>query len=236
MRLPRPERQLVLFPCRLERLIARLVSEVIGKFRPLRAGHQMQNRVVSGEHLLLSLSEIGQNVPELLVRDIRLVVKQRPVVNDEHVLLRNHLSAFECQPFFMQLVADDKILKIQHRHTVSERADSEARDKLRCRLRDRDHLPAVVLLELLENAADERRFTGCGASGQDDSCDALCHSAGSSPCSAHIVPFSGKNARAARKNAPRCPCFLSVTAQTGCCRASRRSRSAPEAPRACPAR
>ena len=86
----------------------------------------MQNRVVSGEHLLLGLSEIGQNVPELLVRDIRLVVKQRPIINDEHVFLRDHLGPLERKPFLVELVCDNKILKVQHRHTVSERADAKS--------------------------------------------------------------------------------------------------------------
>ena len=181
MILPRPQRQIVLLPRGLQRLIARLVSEVIGKLRALGARNQMQNRVVAREHFLLGFAEVRQNLPELLVRDIRLVVKQRPVVDDQHVFLRHHLRALQRQFFLMQLVCDHKILKIQHRHAVAERADAEAGNQLRRRLRNRNHLPAVVLLELLENAADERRFACGGSAGQNNSCDALCHAAGSSP-------------------------------------------------------
>ena len=50
----------------------------------------MQNRVVAREHFLLGFAEVRQNLPELLVRDIRLVVKQRPVVDDQYVFLRHH--------------------------------------------------------------------------------------------------------------------------------------------------
>gem|GEM_PF-6283435 len=181
MVLPRPQRQIVLLPRGLQRLIARLVSEVIGKLRALGARNQMQNRVVARKHLLLGFAEVRQNLPELLVRDIRLVVKQRPVVDDQYVFLRHHLRALERQLFLVQLVCDHKILKIQHRHAVAERADAEAGNQLRRRLRNRNHLPAVVLLELLENAADERRFACGGSAGQNNSCDALCHAAGSSP-------------------------------------------------------
>ena len=236
MVLPRPQRQIVLLPRGLQRLIARLVSEVIGKLRALGARDQMQNRVVAREHLLLGFAEVRQNLPELLVRDIRLVVKQRPVVDDQHVFLRHHLRALQRQLFLMQLVCDHKILKIQHRHAVAERADAEAGNQLRRRLRNRNHLPAVVLLELLENAADERRFACGGSAGQNNSCDVLCHAAGSSPSIAtHIVPSGAEKARAAWKNRPRRPVFREITAQTGCYRALHRSRSAPEAAHAAPA-
>ena len=181
MILPRPQRQIVLLPRGLQRLIARFIAKIVGKLRALGARNQMQNRVVAREHFLLGFAEVRQNLPELLVRDIRLVVKQRPVVDDQHVFLRHHLRALERQLFLMQLVCDHKILKIQHRHAVAERADAEARNQLRRRLRNRNHLPAVVLLELLENAADERRFACGGSAGQNNSCDALCHDAGSSP-------------------------------------------------------
>ena len=75
----------------------------------------------------------------------------------------------------MELIVNDKILEIQHGDAVAERTDAEAGDEIRRRLRDGDDLPAVVLLEFLENAADERRFSGGGPSGQHDSCDTLCH-------------------------------------------------------------
>ena len=90
------------------------------------------------------------------------------------MLLRDLLRRLECELLLVQLVGNDKILKVQHRHAAAERLDAEAGDQLRRRLGDGNDFPSVVLLELLENAADKRRLACRRSAGQDDTRDLFC--------------------------------------------------------------
>ena len=159
----------------LDGLIAGGVAVIVRKFRSLGAGDQMQHRVIAREHLFLGLAEVGEHGAEFLVGYVGLVVKEGAVIDDEHLLLRHGLRRAERQTLLMQLILDHIILEVQHAHAARERADAEAGDQIGRRLGDRDDLPAVLLLEFLENAADERRFARGGAAGQDDARDLLCH-------------------------------------------------------------
>ena len=171
---PCAQRQLVLLACDLQRLVAGLVAVVIGKFRALGAGNQMQHDIVACHDLILGLAEAGEHLAELVVRDIGLVVQQCAVIDHENVLLRHHVRSLESQTLLVELVCNDKILEIQHGDAVAEGLDAEAGDQLGRGFGDGDDLPAVVLLEFLENAADEGGFAGCGAAGQHDARDVFC--------------------------------------------------------------
>ena len=135
----------------------------------------MENGVIPGEHLLLRLAEMGEGLCKLCVGYICLIVKHGTVIDDEHLVLRNHFRALESEALLMQLILNDKILEILHTDAIAERADAEAGDKLRRRLGDGDDFPAVFLPELLEDAADERGFTRGGAAGENDAGDAFGH-------------------------------------------------------------
>ena len=169
MRAPGAERQLVLLPRDLQRLIAGLVAEIVGKFRALGAGNEVEHGIVVRQRLLLRQAEVGKHLPELIVRDVGLVVEQRAVIQHDHALLRHHLGSLERQLLLVQLVGDDKILKIQH-----EGLDAKAGDELRRRFGDGDDLPALVLLEFLEYPADECRLAGGRPAGQYDPRDLFC--------------------------------------------------------------
>ena len=174
MRAPGAERQLVLLPRDLHRLIAGLVAEIVGKFRALGAGNEVEHGIVVRQRLLLRQAEVGKHLPELVVRDVGLVVEQRAVIQHDHALLGHHLGSLERQLFLVQLVGDDKILKIQHGHAAAEGLDAKAGDELRRRFGDGDDLPALVLLEFLEYPADERRLAGGRPAGQYDPRDLFC--------------------------------------------------------------
>ena len=165
---PGAVRLVVLYPRLLQRLVARLVAEIIGKFRALGAGDKVQHGVIIAHDLLLGAAEGGEHLAELLVGDIGLVVEQRAVIDDEHVFLGHHLRGLEGKTVLVQLILDDKILEIVHGDAVAERLDTEAGDEVGRGLGNGDDLPAVVLLELLEDAADERGLAGSGAAGQND--------------------------------------------------------------------
>ena len=171
---PGAQRQIVLFTCDLQRLIARLVAVVIGKFRALGAGNQMQNDIVARHDLLLGLAEAAEHLAEFVVGDIGLVVQQRAVVDHEDVFLRDHIRGLERELLLVDLVCNDKILEFQHGYAVAEGLDAEAGDQLRGGLRDGDDLPALVLFELFQDAADEGGLAGCRAAGQYDAGDFLC--------------------------------------------------------------
>ena len=92
---PRAERAVVHFAGALHRLIPRLIAEIIGKFRALGAGDQMQDGIVVREDLGLRCAEACKDLTELLVRDIGLVVEERPIVDHKDVFLRHHLRGLE---------------------------------------------------------------------------------------------------------------------------------------------
>ena len=91
--------------------------------------------------------------------------------------------ALEGETLFVQLILNDEILKVLHADAIAEGADAEAGDKLRRRFGYGDDLPAVLLPELLENAADERGFPCGGAAGENDAGDAFWHVRSSNPAS-----------------------------------------------------
>ena len=93
----------------------------------------------------------------------------------------------------MQLILDDKILKILHADAIAEGADAEAGDKLRRRLGYGDDLPAVLLPELLEDAADERGFTRGGAAGENDAGNAFGHEYSSRPMPVTMMCYKNYN-------------------------------------------
>ena len=162
---------------------ARVVAEVIGELRALGAGDEMEHHVVIGEYTLFGAAvKARDDLRELLIRHVGLVVHQRAVIENENVVLRHEFRRGEGELLLMDLIADDKILKLQHRHTVVEWLDAKAGDELGRRLGDGDDAPAVLLLEFLEHTAHERGFARRGAAREDDLCDALCHSYASFPC------------------------------------------------------
>ena len=143
----------------------------------------MEHHVVIGEHTLFGAAvKARDDLRELLIRHVGLVVHQRAVVENENIVLRHEFRRGEGELLLMDLVGDDKILKLQHRHTVVKGLDAKARNELSCRLGDRDDAPAVLLLEFLEHTAHERGFACRGAAREDDLCDALCHSYASFLC------------------------------------------------------
>ena len=143
----------------------------------------MEHHVVIGEHTLFGAAvKARDDLRELLIRHVGLVVHQRAVVENENIVLRHELRGIQCELFLVDLIADDKVLKLQHRHTVVKWLDAKAGDKLGRRLGDGDDAPAVLLLEFLEHTAHERGFARRGATREDDLCDALCHSYASFPC------------------------------------------------------
>ena len=75
----------------------------------------------------------------------------------------------------MDLVGNDKVLKLQHRHANTEWVYSEARYKLGRRFGNGYNAPAVILLEFLEDAAYKRRLARGGASGEHDAVDLFTH-------------------------------------------------------------
>ena len=93
------------------------------------------------------------------MRDINLIL--------ENIVYLELLRALQRQFFLMQLVCDHKILKIQHRHAVAERADAEARNQLRrmesskikapkrCIIRFKPLFPAAVCPNAAARAAPE---------------------------------------------------------------------------------
>ena len=91
----------------------------------------MEHGIVVRQRLLLRQAEVGKHLPELIVGDVGLVVEQRAVIQHDHALLRHHLGSLERQLLLVQLVGDDKILKIQHGHAAAEGLDAKAGDELR---------------------------------------------------------------------------------------------------------
>ena len=172
---PRAQGQIVHAPRGLNVLIARHVAEVIGKLRALCTAHEMQHRIIAAHDLLLGLAEVREREGELLVAHIRLVVEHGAVVHYEHILLRHELRRAEGELFLVKLVGYDEVLKILHGHAVAERLYPEAGDKLRRGLRNDDDAPAVLRLELLEYAADERRFAGGRTAREHDAGDVFGH-------------------------------------------------------------
>ena len=142
----------------------------------------MQHRVIAGKQLLLGPAEVGEHGAELLVRDIGLVVEDRAVVDDEHLLLGHRLRRPERETLLVQLVLDHVILEIQHAHAAREGPYTEAGDQLGRRLGDHDDLPAALLREFLEDAADQGRFARRGAAGENDARDLLAHGSRLSFC------------------------------------------------------
>ena len=67
MAAPRAQGEIILFARDLDRLIARGVAVVIRKLRALGAGDEVENSVISGEHLLLGLAEMGEGLCKLRV-------------------------------------------------------------------------------------------------------------------------------------------------------------------------
>ena len=171
---PGPQSPVVHQPGLLHALVAGGIAEVIGVLRPLGAGHQMQHRVIAGENLLLGFAEVGQGLLELPVCDVGLVVQQRPVVDNQDLVIGYHLRRLQRQLFLVKLVFNDEILELLHTHAVGERPDAEAGDQVCGCLRDGDHLPAVLWLELLQYPADQRGFSGGGAARKHDSGYAFC--------------------------------------------------------------
>ena len=188
---PCAQRQVVLFPRKFQRLIARLVAEIIGKLRALGAGNEVQDGIIVGERLLLSQTEARKHLPELLIGDIGLIVEKRAVIQHDDVLLRHHLRRLERQLLLVQLVGNDKILKIQHGHASAEGLDAEAGDQLRRGFGDGNDLPALVLLKFLENAADKRRLACGRPAGQHDPRDLFCQKDRSFSCkgTSDSMPF-----------------------------------------------
>ena len=160
---------------------AGVVAEVIGKLRALGAGDEVDHSVVLGKHCLGGQTEVGDDVLKFRVGDIGLVVEQGAVIENQDVLLRDLLRGVERQLLLVELVGNDEILEIEHGHAVVKGLDAEAGDQLRGGFRDRDDLPAVLLLELLEHTADQGRFAGRRAAGQDDFDDFLLHEASAFP-------------------------------------------------------
>ncbi len=166
----------------LDRFAARGVAEVIGKLRALGAGDEVDDRVIACEHLTLRFpADAHERFGKLLVGDIRLIVQKRAVVHDEHLLLRHDLRRRERELFLMYLVGDDEVLELEHGHAHAEGIYAEARDQLCRSFGDGYDAPAVILLELLEDAAYERRFAGGGAAGQHDAVYLFAHFHFSSP-------------------------------------------------------
>ena len=183
VRAPRAQRAVVHLAREFDGFRARVVAEVIGELRALGAGDEMEHHVVIGEYTLFGAAvKARDDLRELLIRHVGLVVHQRAVVENENIVLRHELRGIQCELFLVDLIADDKVLKLQHRHTVVKGLDAKARNELSCRLGDRDDAPAVLLLEFLEHTAHERGFARRGAAREDDLCDALCHSYASFPC------------------------------------------------------
>jgi len=94
---------------------ARVVAEVIGKLRALGAGDEMEYHVVIGEHTLFGAAvKARDDLRELLVRHVGLVIHQRAVVENENIVLRHELRSVQRELFLVDLIADDKVLKLQH--------------------------------------------------------------------------------------------------------------------------
>ena len=173
---PGAQRPVVHLPGVLKGFRPGLVAQVVGKLRPLGAGHQVEHRVVAGQHLVLRLpGDAGKHLPEFVVGDIGLVVHQGPVVQDQDVLLLDHLGRLQGQLFLVDLVGHHEILERQHRHAAAEGTDAEAGNQLRRRFRDGDDPPAVLLPELVQDAADQGGLARRGAAGQYDPGDFLFH-------------------------------------------------------------
>ena len=73
----------------------------------------------------------------------------------------------------MELVGNDKILKLLHADAVAEGLDPEAGDQVGSGFGNGDDLPAVILLELFENTAYKRGFACGGSAGEDDASNIL---------------------------------------------------------------
>ena len=84
----------------------------------------------------------------------------------------------------MQLILNDEILKVQHAHAVAEWLYAEAGYQIRGGFWYGNDAPAVLLLELLEDAADKRGLARGGAAGENYARDAFGH--GKSPSKDNI--------------------------------------------------
>ena len=135
----------------------------------------MQYRVIARQKLLLRDAEAGQYLGKFLVGNVGLVVQNGPVIDNQDILFRHGLRAAQGQLLLVELVADHKILKLQHGHAARKGAQAEAGDQLRSGLGDGDDPPAVLLLELLQDAADQGGLAGSRSAGQNNAGDFLGH-------------------------------------------------------------
>lgn len=115
MRAPRTQCAVVHLAREFDGFRARVVAEVIGELRALGAGDEMEHHVVIGEHTLFGAAvKASDDLRELLIRHVGLVVHQRAVVENENIVLRHELRSVQRELFLMDLVGDDKVLKLQH--------------------------------------------------------------------------------------------------------------------------
>ena len=131
----------------------------------------MQHRIISGQHFFLSLAEIGQGLLKLLISNIGFVVQQGPIIDNQNLVIGDHLRRLQGQLFLVQLVFNDEILELLHAYAVGKRPDTEAGDQVRGGLRDGDHLPAVLRLKFFQNPADQCGFPGGGAACKHNFCN-----------------------------------------------------------------
>jgi len=173
---PGPEGAVVHLPGVLQRLRPGGVAQVVGELCALGAGDQVDHGVVARENAgLRAAVEAGDDLVELLVGDVGLVVHQRPVVDDEDVVLGHHLRGLQRQVLLVDLVRDDEVLEGEHAHAAAEGPDTEVGNQLGGRLRNGDDPPAVLLLKLVQDPADQRGLARGRAARQHDLRDFLGH-------------------------------------------------------------
>ena len=173
---PGPQGAVVHLPGVFQRLGAGGVAQVVGELGPLGAGDQVDHRVVIRQHAGLGAPvEARQHLGKFLVGDIGLVVHQRPVVDDQYIVLVHYPGGVQGQLLLVDLVGNHEILEGQHAHAVAERPYAEAGDQLGGGFGDGDDPPAVLLLEFVEYAADQRGLARGGSAGEDDLRNALGH-------------------------------------------------------------
>ena len=115
MRAPRTQCAVVHLAREFDGFRARVVAEVIGELRALGAGDEMEHHVVIGEHMLFGAAvKARDDLRKLLIRHVGLVIHQRAVVENENIVLRHELCSVQCELFLVDLIADDKVLKLQH--------------------------------------------------------------------------------------------------------------------------